>query len=244
MTSRLRADLLLVERGFYESRARAQSAIAAGLVTANGVAIPKASSTIAKDAEIVAGSEHPWVSRGGVKLKEALDQFKIAVAERYCLDIGASTGGFTDVLLNHGARHVVAVDVGHHQFHASLADDPRVTVLEGMDARRLKREDLTESPSLIVFDVSFISLSLVLPPVLALAELGALCVALIKPQFEVGRAFLKKGLVKDDDARDQAVERIKVQLMALGWHCLGLIRSPIEGGDGNIEFLIAAEKVT
>lgn len=244
MTSRLRADLLLVERGFYESRARAQSAIAAGLVTANGVAITKASSTIAWDAVIVAGSEHPWVSRGGVKLKAALDHFKIDVSGRYCLDIGASTGGFTDVLLKHGAEHVAAVDVGHHQFHASLADDERVTLLEGMDARRLTREDLMQAPSLIVFDVSFISLSLVVPPVLALAELGCLCVALIKPQFEVGRAFLKKGLVKDELARDEAVERIKAQFISLGWQCLGLIRSPIEGGDGNIEFLIAAEKVT
>jgi 23S rRNA (cytidine1920-2'-O)/16S rRNA (cytidine1409-2'-O)-methyltransferase len=113
-----------------------------------------------------------------------------------------------------------------------------------MDARRLTRDDLTQAPSLIVFDVSFISLSLVLPPVLALAELGCLCVALIKPQFEVGRAFLKKGLVKDELARDEAVERIKAQFISLGWQCLGLIRSPIEGGDGNIEFLIAAEKVT
>ena len=243
MSTRLRADLLLVERGFYESRARAQSAIAAGLVTVNGVAISKASSTIAMNAVIVAGAEHPWVSRGGVKLKAALDHFKIDVTGRYCLDIGASTGGFTDVLLKHGAKEVVAVDVGHDQFHTSLAKHPRVTLLEGMDARRLTRADLTEAPSLMVFDVSFISLVLVLPPVLALAEKGSLCVALIKPQFEVGRAYLKKGLVKDDRARDEAVERIKAHVLSLGWHSLGLIRSPIEGGDGNIEFLIAAEKV-
>jgi 23S rRNA (cytidine1920-2'-O)/16S rRNA (cytidine1409-2'-O)-methyltransferase len=244
MTSRLRADLLLVDRGFYESRARAQSAIAAGLVTVNGVVISKASSTIAKDAEIVAGAEHPWVSRGGVKLKAALDHFKIDVSGRYCLDIGASTGGFTDVLLKHGAKQVVAVDVGHGQFHESLANDPRVKVLEGMDARLLTRDNLTEAPSFIVFDVSFISLSLVLPRVLVLAEKGALCVALIKPQFEVGRAFLKKGLVKDNQARDQAVERIKAQVLLFGWSLLGFIRSPIEGGDGNIEFLIAAEKIS
>ncbi len=243
MSTRLRADLLLVERGFYESRARAQSAIAAGLVTANGVAILKASSAVASDAEIVAGEEHPWVSRGGVKLKAALDHFKIDASGRYCLDIGASTGGFTDVLLKHGARHVVAVDVGHAQFHASLTDDPRVTLLEGTDARRLTREDVTELPSLIVFDVSFISLALVLPNVLALADTGGLFVALIKPQFEVGRAFLKKGLVKDDHARDQAVARIEAQIVSLGWQSLGLIRSPIEGGDGNVEFLIAAEKI-
>ena len=243
MSTRLRADLLLVERGFYESRARAQSAIAAGLVTANGVAILKASSTVASDAEIVAGEEHPWVSRGGVKLKAALDHFKIDASGRYCLDIGASTGGFTDVLLKHGARHVVAVDVGHAQFHASLTDDPRVTLLEGTDARRLTREDVTELPSLIVFDVSFISLALVLPNVLALADTGGLCVALIKPQFEVGRAYLKKGLVKDDHARDEAVARIEAQIVSLGWQSLGLIRSPIEGGDGNVEFLIAAEKI-
>ncbi len=243
MASRIRADLLLVERGFYESRARAQSAIAAGLVTADGAVIAKASSTILSNAKIVAGAEHPWVSRGGVKLAAALDHFGIHPADRFCLDIGASTGGFTDVLLKRGARHVVAVDVGHAQFHEKLAGNRRITLLEGFDARLLTAADLAEPPSLVVFDVSFISLTLVLPPVLALAPSGATLVALIKPQFEVGRAFLKKGLVKDDVARDEALVRIEALIVSLGWRSFGIMASPIEGGDGNLEFLIAAEKI-
>ena len=243
MVSRIRADLLLVERGFYESRARAQSAIAAGLVTADGAVVAKASSTVLSNAKIVAGAEHPWVSRGGVKLAAALDHFDIQPADRFCLDIGASTGGFTDVLLKRGARHVVAVDVGHAQFHEKLAGNRRITLLEGFDARTLTASDLAEPPSLIVFDVSFISLTLVLPPVLGLAPMGATLVALIKPQFEVGRAFLKKGLVKDDVARDEAVVRIEALIVSLGWRSFGIMPSPIEGGDGNLEFLIAAEKI-
>lgn len=243
MVSRIRADLLLVERGFYESRARAQSAIAAGLVTADGAVVAKASSTVLSNAKIVAGAEHPWVSRGGVKLAAALDHFEIQPADRFCLDIGASTGGFTDVLLKRGARHVVAVDVGHAQFHEKLAGNRRITLLEGFDARALTASDLAEPPSLIVFDVSFISLTLVLPPVLVLAPMGATLVALIKPQFEVGRAFLKKGLVKDDVARDEAVVRIEALIVSLGWRSFGIMPSPIEGGDGNLEFLIAAEKI-
>jgi 23S rRNA (cytidine1920-2'-O)/16S rRNA (cytidine1409-2'-O)-methyltransferase len=243
MVSRIRADLLLVERGFYESRARAQSAIAAGLVTADGAVVAKASSTVLSNAKIVAGAEHPWVSRGGLKLAAALDHFEIQPADRFCLDIGASTGGFTDVLLKRGARHVVAVDVGHAQFHEKLAGNRRITLLEGFDARTLTASDLAEPPSLIVFDVSFISLTLVLPPVLVLAHMGATLVALIKPQFEVGRAFLKKGLVKDDVARDEAVVRIEALIVSLGWRSFGIMPSPIEGGDGNLEFLIAAEKI-
>jgi 23S rRNA (cytidine1920-2'-O)/16S rRNA (cytidine1409-2'-O)-methyltransferase len=243
MASRIRADLLLVERGFYESRARAQSAIAAGLVTANGAIIAKASSTVLSNAKIVAGAEHPWVSRGGVKLAAALDHFDIHPADLFCLDIGASTGGFTDVLLKRGARHVIAVDVGHAQFHEKLAGNRRITLLEGFDARTLTASDLAEPPSIVVFDVSFISLTLVLPPVLVLAPMGATLVALIKPQFEVGRAFLKKGLVKDEVARDEAVVRIEALIVSLGWRSFGIMPSPIEGGDGNLEFLIAAEKI-
>ena len=242
MTNRIRADLLLVERGFYESRARAQSAISAGLVLVDGVAIQKSSSTISPNAEIIATAEHPWVSRGGVKLAAGLDEFGIDPRDQFCLDIGASTGGFTDVLLNRQARHVVAVDVGHDQFHKGLSGNRRVTLFEGTDARTLKPSDFTELPSLIVVDVSFISLSIVLPPVLALGLSKAKLVALIKPQFEVGRAFLKKGIVKDEFARNESVARIESQLTTLGWHVIGLMPSPIAGGDGNIEFLIAAEK--
>jgi 23S rRNA (cytidine1920-2'-O)/16S rRNA (cytidine1409-2'-O)-methyltransferase len=243
MVSRVRADLLLVERGFYESRSRAQSAITAGLVTADGQVVAKASSAILSNAKIIAGAEHPWVSRGGIKLAAALYHFNIRPMDRYCLDIGASTGGFTEVLLKGGARHVVAVDVGHAQFHEKLSGSRRVTLMEGVDARRLTSDQLEEAPSLVVFDVSFISLSLVLPPVLTLAESGAFLVALVKPQFEVGRAFLKKGLVKGDAVRDEAVRRIETLIGKLGWQSLGTIPSPIAGGDGNVEFLTAAEKI-
>ena len=184
----MRADLLLVERGFYESRARAQAAIAAGLVSADGARVPKSSASIVKTAVIEALAEHPYVSRGGMKLAAALDSFGIDPFGRFCLDVGASTGGFTDVLLQRNARHVVAVDVGHDQFHASLWGEPRVTLLEGKDARDLAPSDLGEAPSLVVIDVSFISLSLVLPCVLPLAASRACLIALVKPQFEVGRA--------------------------------------------------------
>ncbi len=242
MTNRIRADLLLVERGFYESRARAQSAISAGLVLVDGVVIQKSSSTIAPNAEIIATAEHPWVSRGGVKLAAALDEFGIDPSDQFCLDIGASTGGFTDVLLHRQARHVVAVDVGHDQFHKGLSGNRRVTLIEGTDARTLQSSNFTELPSILVVDVSFISLSLVLPPVLALGLSKAKLVALIKPQFEVGRANLKKGIVKDEIARNETINRIERQLTVLGWPVLGVMPSPIAGGDGNIEFLIAAEK--
>jgi 23S rRNA (cytidine1920-2'-O)/16S rRNA (cytidine1409-2'-O)-methyltransferase len=242
MSPRHRADLLLVERGFYESRARAQSAIQAGLVTANGVPVTKASASIEADATIEAIAEHPWVSRAGVKLAAALDHFKVDVKDRYCLDIGASTGGFTHVLLTRGARHIVAVDVGHGQLHPALVNDDRITLREGMDARHLTMTDISERPSLIVSDVSFISHSLVLPTVLELATDDGLVVVLIKPQFEVGRAYLKKGIVKDENASDEAVKRIVALIHSLGWRNLGVIPSPIAGGDGNLEFLTVAEK--
>jgi 23S rRNA (cytidine1920-2'-O)/16S rRNA (cytidine1409-2'-O)-methyltransferase len=242
MEQRVRADLLLVERGLYESRARAQSAIAAGLVKANGALVTKPSSTLPADAAIDAAPEHPYVSRGALKLEAALDHFKIDAKDRVCLDIGASTGGFTDLLLKRGAKHVYAIDVGRDQLHHSLRDDPRITSRESCDARNLTREDFSEVPSLIVIDVSFISLSLILPHVLPLAGHRAMLVALIKPQFEVGRAALKKGIVKDDQARDDSVKRIEALVTILGWHVRGLIDSPIAGGDGNQEFLMIAER--
>ena len=239
---RPRADRVLVARGFYESRARAQAAIAAGLVRANGVLITKASQILDDNATILAQSEHPYVSRGGVKLAAALDHFALDPADRFCLDIGASTGGFTDVLLKRGARHVVALDVGRDQFHPSLRDDRRVTLMEGYDARHLTRDLLAEEPSLIVADVSFISLTLILPSILPLAHAQASLVALVKPQFEMGRAALKKGLVRDDKHRRDAVERVHSNVTSQGWHVLGVIESPIVGGDGNHEFLLAAER--
>ena len=241
MTVSRRADLVLVERGYYESRAQAQSAIAAGLVTVNGRPVTKASTPIADDSAIVAEREHPFVSRGGVKLSAALDHFGFQPQGRICLDVGASTGGFTDVLLKHGARHVFAVDVGHDQFHISLRDDPRITLFEGLDARKLEPAIFFEPPSLIVCDVSFISLSQILPHVVSLGAGHCFLIALVKPQFEVGRGALKKGIVKDKEAQWGAVEKSKDMVASLGWTLHGVIESPLKGGDGNIENLMAAE---
>jgi 23S rRNA (cytidine1920-2'-O)/16S rRNA (cytidine1409-2'-O)-methyltransferase len=240
MTSRRRADRLLVDRGLFASRAQAQAAIAAGLVTADGVPVRKASDALRPDAEFAAAPAHPWVSRGGIKLAAALDAFGIDPAGQVCLDVGASTGGFTDVLLARGARLVHAIDVGRDQLHARLRADPRVISREATDIRALA--PLDPSPTLIVADVSFISLRLVLPPALALAAVPAQLVALIKPQFEAGRAHLKKGIVTDADVRQQVCDQIRECVASLGWIVPGLIPSPIEGGDGNHEFLIAAHR--
>jgi 23S rRNA (cytidine1920-2'-O)/16S rRNA (cytidine1409-2'-O)-methyltransferase len=237
---RWRADTLLVERGFFPSRARAQQAIAAGLVSADGIVVRKASENLAPDAAIIAGAPHPWVSRGGVKLAAALDAFALDPAGLACLDIGASTGGFTEVLLTRGARAVVSVDVGHGQFDAALAADPRVTLREGLDARRLTREIVGVPPQAIVCDVSFISQCLVLPAALALADRPAWLVSLVKPQFEAGREYLVKGAVKDPAALAGACEAVRRCVEGLGWASLGLIPSPVLGGDGAREFLYAA----
>ena len=197
---RKRADIVLVERGFFSSRARAQAAIAAGLVSVGGVAIKKASEDVAGDAPIEAEAPHPWASRGGVKLAAALDAFALDPAGLVCLDLGASTGGFTDVLLARGAASVIAVDVGHGQLDPRLAADPRVCSLERVDARTLTPEMLGERPKAIVVDVSFISQRLVLPHVLKLAAKRAWLVSLVKPQFELGRADLVKGRVTSEAA--------------------------------------------
>ncbi|TQI76169.1 23S rRNA (cytidine1920-2'-O)/16S rRNA (cytidine1409-2'-O)-methyltransferase [Bosea sp. AK1] len=237
-----RADQLLVERGFFESRARAQAAIAAGLVTANGTPVRKASEMVAADAELTAQAPHPYVSRGGLKLAGALDAFGFDPQGLTCLDVGSSTGGFTDLLLKRGARHVVAVDVGRDQLHASLRADPRVTSCEGQDIRTLDVEALPERPSLAAIDVSFISLKLVLPAVAALLSPEAGIAALIKPQFEAGRAALKKGIVRDEAIQLQVCEEIVAVLKTLGFAVDGPIPSPIEGGDGNREFLVGARR--
>ena len=239
---RKRADLLLVERGFFVSRARAQEAIAAGLVSADGKPVRKASQALDAAAEISASAAHPWASRGGLKLVAALDAFGLDPADLACLDVGASTGGFTDVLLARGARSVVAVDVGHGQFDPRLAADPRVRVLEGRDARALTATDLFEPPQAIVCDVSFISQRLALPPALALAAPRAWAATLVKPQFEVGRARVVKGQVKDEAALKDACDSVRATLESLGWACIGLIPSPIAGGDGAREFLLAARR--
>ena len=242
MRLRKRADLLLVERGLFASRARAQEAIAAGLVVADGLAVRKASQTLDAAALLSASPAHPWASRGGVKLAAALDAFALDPAGLACLDIGASTGGFTDVLLARGARTVVAVDVGHGQFDPRLAADPRVRAIEGRDARKLTAADLAAPPEAVVCDVSFISQTLVLPHVLPLAAPAAWLVTLVKPQFEVGPARLVKGLVKDEAALEQACEVVRASVARLGWTVLGVTPSPILGGEGAREFLLAARR--
>ncbi|MBM3637794.1 MAG: TlyA family RNA methyltransferase [Alphaproteobacteria bacterium] len=236
-----RADLYLVEYGFYESRARAQAAIAAGPVRVNGEALTKASRLIEATSKIEAESEHPYVSCGGVKFAAALDHFEIDPNNCICLDIGSSTGGFTDCLLKCNARFVHAVDVGHDQFHDSLRNNTCIHLREGCDARVLTCDDFDDALSLIVVDVSFISLTLIIPKILSLAAPNAFLIALIKPQFEVGRAALKKGLVREDADRQAAIDRVTNAIIEKGWSIKGVIPSPIAGGDGNLEYLVAAE---
>jgi 23S rRNA (cytidine1920-2'-O)/16S rRNA (cytidine1409-2'-O)-methyltransferase len=240
MSQRLRADRLLVERGLFESRAKAQEAIAAGTVTADGVPLTKPAEQIAADAVLEAAPAHPWVSRGGVKLAAALDHFGIDPAGRVCLDVGASTGGFTQVLLARGARRVYAVDVGRGQLHAGLRRRPEVIGMEATDIRKLERPRLTELPDLLTVDVSFIPLKLVLPAALALARVPGDLVALIKPQYEAGPDHVRKGVVRDPDTHRRVCADVETTVASLGWTVRGIIPSPITGGDGNHEFLITA----
>lgn len=242
MPTRQRADRLLVERGLFPSRTKAQAAIAAGLVTANAAPVRKASEEIAVDAALSATPAHPYVSRGGVKLAAALDYFKFDPQGRICLDVGASTGGFTQVLLERGAKRVYAVDVGHGQLHESLRGRPEIVSLEQTDIRTLSAAQLNEPPDLVTVDVSFISLKLALPPALALAKTPAQLIALIKPQFEAGRAQAKKGIVRDPAVHAAVCDNISAFVASLGWRVLGIIPSPIAGGDGNTEFLLGAAK--
>jgi 23S rRNA (cytidine1920-2'-O)/16S rRNA (cytidine1409-2'-O)-methyltransferase len=239
---RQRADRLLVARGLFESRARAQAAIEAGLVRANDVAVRKASEEIPIDARLSARAVHPYVSRGGVKLAAALDHFGFDPQGRVCLDVGASTGGFTQVLLERGAAKVYAVDVGRGQLHESLRARPEVVSLEATDIRTLSPARLDLAPDLVTIDVSFISLKLVVPAALALAKTPAQLVTLIKPQFEAGRAALKKGVVRDEALRQAVCADVSAFVASLGWRVIGVIPSPIAGGDGNIEFLLGAAR--
>jgi len=234
--TRKRADVLLVERGLFDSRAKAQAAITAGRVTADGVVLRKPSNEVAADALLDAAAEHPWVSRGGLKLAAALDHFGFDPAGRVCLDVGASTGGFTDVLRARGARRVYAVDVGRAQLHPRLRGDAAVVSLEGTDIRTL--DPFAEPPNLATVDVSFISLKLVLPALERLLCRPAQLVALIKPQFEAGRKNLKKGIVRDPAIHAAVCQDIAAFAASLGWSVAGIIPSPIEGGEGNREFLI------
>jgi 23S rRNA (cytidine1920-2'-O)/16S rRNA (cytidine1409-2'-O)-methyltransferase len=240
--TRRRADVLLVERGLFESRAKAQAAIGAGLVSADGEPVRKASDQLATDADLAAEAPHPWVSRGGVKLAAALDAFAIDPAGRLCLDLGASTGGFTDVLLARGATKVYAVDVGHGQIHRKIAADPRVIDLEGADARKLTRKLVPDPIEVLATDVSFISLKLALPPVIPLLAPSPYLVALIKPQFEAGPGRVKKGVVRDETVHRAVCDDLARFVESLGFGVLGLIPSPILGGAGNREFLIGARR--
>ncbi|MBV9237338.1 MAG: TlyA family RNA methyltransferase [Xanthobacteraceae bacterium] len=242
MPSRRRADLLLVERGLFESRARAQAAIAAGLVTADDVVVAKPSAEIAVDAVLHATAPHPWVSRGGVKLADALDRAGISVHGRVALDVGASTGGFSEVLLTRGARLVYAVDVGHGQLHPRLRGRADLVLFEHTDIRSLDPAQLTEQPDLIVIDVSFISLKLVLPAALKLAAPRAQVVALIKPQFEASPRNIKKGIVRDPAVHAAVCDDIVTVVRQLGCTVSATFPSAIAGGDGNREFFILAQR--
>jgi 23S rRNA (cytidine1920-2'-O)/16S rRNA (cytidine1409-2'-O)-methyltransferase len=239
---RQRADRLLVERGLFESRAKAQAAIEAGLVTANNQIVRKASEEIPADAALRASAAHPYVSRGGVKLAAALDHFHLDPKNRVCLDVGASTGGFTQVLLDRGAQRVYAVDVGHGQMHKSLHARPEVVSLEGTDIRLLSPAQFEEAPDFVTIDVSFISLKLVLPSAMTLAKTPTNLVALIKPQFEAGPSAAKKGIVRDPGVHAAVCDDMTRLVAELGWRVLGIIPSPIEGGDGNAEFLLGARR--
>ena len=239
-----RADLLLVERGLFASRAKAREAIEAGLVLVDGVALKKPSDMVDSKSKIEAQKPYRWVSRGGLKLEAGLTHFEVDAKERICLDVGSSTGGFTDVLLSRGAAKVFAVDVGQGQLHERLLRNKRVVSLEQTDARNLDAALIPEAPSLVVCDASFISLKLVLPQALALAAEGAFLVALIKPQFEAGREAVRegRGIVRDEAIHEAVCADIAEWLAATGWNVLGIAPSPIEGGDGNREFLIGAQK--
>lgn len=239
----MRADQYLVLHGHFDTRARAQAAIAAGRVRVDGQIIDKASRAIPSGAHVEAEAAHPWVSRAALKLAAGVDAFAIDPAGRICLDVGASTGGFSEVLLARGARHVIAVDVGHGQLHPTLTDNPRLRSFEGLDARSLTRAHVPEAPGLIACDASFIGLMKVLPAALALAAPGADLVALFKPQFEVGRKFVGKGgVVRDGEAAARALEAVEADLGTAGWSVRGRAPSPVTGSDGNQETLVHAIK--
>lgn len=242
----MRADLMLVRRGLAASRERAQRMIANGSVLVDGAVMTRPARRLAANADITTtGPDMEWVSRAALKLLGGLDAFpQIDPRGLYCVDIGASTGGFTEVLLSRGAARVVAVDVGHDQIHAGLASDARVESREGVNARSLTAADFDRAPELIVCDTSFISLTKVLPAVMGIAASGAWLLGLIKPQFEVGRAAIGKGgIVRDEKAIEDAVARIAGWLAAdMGWHLIGTTPSPIDGQDGNREFLLAGRK--
>ena len=240
--ARKRADLLLVERGLFESRARARAAIEAGLVTANDKQVMKSSEGIAADAVIGAQAAHPFVSRGGVKLTGALEHYAIEIEDHVCLDVGASTGGFTEVLLANGASLVFSIDVGRDQLHRSLRDHPSIVSMEKTDIRKLEGKRLPMRPDVVVIDVSFISLKAVLPAALSLAAAPMHLLALIKPQFEAPRNHSKRGIIRDAVVHQQVCDDIAAFVASLGCTDIKVFPSAIAGGDGNIEFFIGARR--
>ena len=237
--TRIRLDQLVVDRGLTVSRERARALILAGDVLVNGHRITKAGTAVDDEALIeLRAPEHPYVSRGGLKLAHALDEFGVAVAGRTALDIGASTGGFTDVLLERGALRVVALDVGHGQIDWRLRSDPRVLVMEGVNARHLTPADLPGPVDLVTVDVSFISLRLILPVVPPLLAREADVIVLVKPQFEAGRGEVAKGIIRDPAVHTRVIEEVAEAGSAVGLSRVGSTRSPITGQKGNVEFLL------
>jgi 23S rRNA (cytidine1920-2'-O)/16S rRNA (cytidine1409-2'-O)-methyltransferase len=239
-TPRTRLDVALTERGMTPSRERARAVILAGQVTVDGRVVSKAGTAVAPEARVeLLQPDHPYVGRGGLKLAHALDAFEVRVAGREALDIGASTGGFTDVLLQRGASRVVALDVGHGQLDWRIRSDARVVVIEGLNARFLSVQDLPGPVDLVVIDVSFISLTMILPRVAALLRNDADVIALVKPQFEAGRDEVgRNGIVRDPDVQARAVERVTNAAAEVGLARVAMSPSPITGAEGNREFLL------
>ena len=240
----MRADQYLTTHGHYDSRARAQAAIRAGLVSIDGKVVKKPSEKIKDGAVVQAGREHPWVSRGGVKLDHALNVFGVDPTGLTCLDVGASTGGFSHVLVTRGAAKVYAVDVGHGQLHADLQGNPKIISMEGQDARALSPKSLSPTPDLIVCDASFISAMKVLEIPLRLAAAKAELITLVKPQFEVGKINIGRGgLVKSEELGLRALDTVRHWVREQGWEVIETCPSPIKGGSGNTEYLLHARRL-
>ncbi|WP_339863949.1 TlyA family RNA methyltransferase [Paremcibacter congregatus] len=245
MAKKKRVDQLIVDRGLADSRSKAQALIMAGAVFSGEKKIDKAGTQVAEDVALeVRGKQHPWVSRGGLKLVQAIEEFSLNLQDKTVVDVGASTGGFTDVCLHHGAAKVYAVDVGHGQLAWKLRNDDRVVVLEKTNARYLTSEQIPDRLDMIVCDASFIGLQTVLPAAMSLAAEGCILAALIKPQFEVGKGNVGKGgVVRDPDLHAEVCDKIEHWIAGdmPGWTVQGITTSPIKGPEGNIEFLIVAE---
>ena len=239
-----RLDVALVDRGLAESRTRAQSLVMARRVRVNGEYVTKPGASVSDDDALeVVELDHPYVSRGGLKLAHAIENFGVSVEGKVCADIGASTGGFTDVLLRNGAAKVFAVDVGYGQLDARLRNDPRVVVRERVNARYLTTEEIGEPVGLVSIDVSFISLRMILPPVSAILAHGGDLIALVKPQFEVGREGVGKGgIVRDDRLREEALAGVVAFAGENGFKVVGTTESPIRGAEGNLEYLMHARR--